>query len=124
MSRVFGATRVAMMAVAAKGKGKAAGAAPAGGGAAALSEKPRSTGIFKVVPISPAMRRFLGVQESSRTDAVKRIWQYIKENNLQNPSNKREIRCDEKLKSIFEGKDTVNFLEVARLMGRHFVKTS
>ncbi|KAF3787323.1 hypothetical protein EJ110_NYTH17771 [Nymphaea thermarum] len=56
MSRVFGATRVAMMAVAAKGKGKAAGAAAAGGGAAALSEKPRSTGIFKVIPISPAMR--------------------------------------------------------------------
>ncbi|CAN6487038.1 unnamed protein product [Victoria cruziana] len=91
MSRVFGATRVAMMAVAAKGKGKASGAAAAGGDAAALSEKARSTGIFKVVPVSPPMRRFLGVQESSRTDAVKKIWQYVKENNLQNPSTKKKL---------------------------------
>lgn len=40
---------------------------------------------------------------------------------MQNPANKREIRCDEKLKSIFEGKDTVGMMEIARLLKPHFL---
>lgn len=42
---------------------------------------------------------------------------------LQNPTNKREIFCDEKLKSIFDGKDRVGFLEIGKLLSSHFVKT-
>ena len=42
---------------------------------------------------------------------------------VQNPMNKREIICDEKLKTIFEGKDKVGFLEIAKLLAPHFVKT-
>lgn len=39
-----------------------------------------------------------------RTEVTKRIWVYIKENNLQNPNNKREILCDDKLEKIFKRK--------------------
>ncbi|PWA68162.1 SWIB/MDM2 domain-containing protein [Artemisia annua] len=81
-------------------------------------------GILKPSPISPALAQFLGVNESARTDAVKKIWEHIKLNQLQNPMNKREIICDEKLKTIFEGKDKVGFLEIAKLLAPHFVKTS
>lgn len=42
---------------------------------------------------------------------------------LQNPANKREIICDDKLKTIFDGKDRVGFLEIAKLLAPHFVKT-
>lgn len=42
---------------------------------------------------------------------------------MQNPEDKREIKCDEKLKSIFEGKDKVNFLEIGKLLSSHFKKT-
>lgn len=41
---------------------------------------------------------------------------------LQNPANKKEIFCDEKLKSIFEGKDAVGFQEIVKLLSVHFVK--
>lgn len=41
---------------------------------------------------------------------------------LQNPANKREINCDDKLKELFEGKEKVNFLEIGKLLSRHFVK--
>lgn len=41
---------------------------------------------------------------------------------LQNPANKREIHCDDKLKAIFEGKEKVGFLEIGKLLSRHFVK--
>lgn len=43
---------------------------------------------------------------------------------VQNPQNKREIICDTKLKAIFDGKDTVGFLEIGKLLSPHFVKTA
>lgn len=43
---------------------------------------------------------------------------------LQNPADKREVFCDETLKQIFEGKDKVGFLEIAKLLSSHFVKTA
>ncbi|KAJ0014476.1 hypothetical protein Pint_20829 [Pistacia integerrima] len=42
----------------------------------------------------------------------------------ENPQNKREIICDAKLKAIFNGKDTVGFLEIGKLLSPHFVKTA
>lgn len=44
---------------------------------------PRSTGIFKVTPVSPVLAQFLGTGETSRTDAIKGIWTYIKSHDLQ-----------------------------------------
>ncbi|TQE09033.1 hypothetical protein C1H46_005416 [Malus baccata] len=91
--------------------------------AAGDSTKPKATlGIMKPTPISPALGSFLGVKESSRAEAVKQIWAHIKLHNLQNPANKREIYCDDKLKGIFEGREKVGFLEIGKLLSRHFVK--
>ncbi|XVF30639.1 hypothetical protein REPUB_Repub16aG0075800 [Reevesia pubescens] len=84
----------------------------------------RATGIFKQTPVSPALGRFLGAQEASRTEAVKQIWTYIKSHNLQNPNNKKEIFCDEKLKTIFDGKEKIGFLEIGKMLSGHFVKTT
>ncbi|XP_059459131.1 protein TRI1-like [Corylus avellana] len=81
-------------------------------------------GILKSVPISPALQTFMGVPEASRSGAVKQIWSYIKSQNLQNPADKREIFCDEKLKALFSGKDKVGFLEIGKLLSLHFVKTN
>ncbi|KAK1413379.1 hypothetical protein QVD17_35151 [Tagetes erecta] len=94
------------------------------------TEKPKKLsadkplGIMKPVPVSPALAQFLGVSESPRTDVVKKIWEHIKSNGLQNPTNKKEIICDEKLKTIFDGRDKVGFLEIAKLLAPHFVKTT
>ncbi|KAG2680046.1 hypothetical protein I3760_11G079900 [Carya illinoinensis] len=72
----------------------------------AKAKKPTTTrsnlGIQKVVPISPQLGKFLGGHL--------------------NPANKKEIFCDEKLKSIFEGKDVVGFQEIVKLLSVHFVK--
>ncbi|XP_010275139.1 PREDICTED: upstream activation factor subunit spp27 [Nelumbo nucifera] len=122
-SRVFRGCRVLMAAANKSSTGAKASAASTSSSRTTASAKAQ-TGIFKVVPVSPALRKFIGAPEVSRGDAVKKVWEYIKENNLQNPANKKEIRCDDKLKSIFEGKDTVGFLEIATLLSRHFVKTN
>lgn len=79
-------------------------------------------GIMIPAPVSPELKKFLGVSEIPRTEAMKKIWEHIKANNLQNPANKREILCDEKLKSIFGRKENVNMLEIAKLISPHFIK--
>lgn len=60
----------------------------------------------KVVLTEP-LSEFLGETESTRTQVVKLVWDYIKRNNLQNPEDKREILCDEKMKPIFGDRVTM-----------------
>ncbi|XWS39893.1 hypothetical protein CRYUN_Cryun18bG0093600 [Craigia yunnanensis] len=78
-------------------------------------------GIMKPRRVSPEMQALVGVPEIPRTQALKLIWAYIKEHNLQDPENKKIIICDEKLKKIFGGKDRVGFLEIAGLISPHFL---
>uniref|UniRef100_A0A5B6ZKX1 DM2 domain-containing protein n=1 Tax=Davidia involucrata TaxID=16924 RepID=A0A5B6ZKX1_DAVIN len=90
---------------------------------AAETGKREPRGIMKPRRVSPEMRAFLGgVSEIPRTQALKQIWAYIKQHNLQDPENKKIIVCDEKLKNIFGGKERVGFLEIAGLINPHFLK--
>ncbi|MBI4093911.1 hypothetical protein HY417_03020, partial [Candidatus Kaiserbacteria bacterium] len=50
---------------------------------------------------------------------VKKLWEYIKENNLQNPQNKRNIIADAKLKVVFGGKGEVTMFEMTKLVSAH-----
>ncbi|WOL17409.1 upstream activation factor subunit UAF30-like isoform X2 [Canna indica] len=113
MSRVLGGCR-ALMAAASSSAAKT--------GAKVDPSKLKNSGILKPIPVSPAMKEFVGASEISRTEAVKKIWEHIKLNQLQNPSNKREIQCDEKLKSIFDGREKVGMMEIAKLISPHFIK--
>ncbi|XP_008780890.2 uncharacterized protein LOC103700804 [Phoenix dactylifera] len=79
-------------------------------------------GITKPRPVSPAMQAIVGVPEIPRTQALKLLWAYIKEHNLQDPENKRIVVCDEKLKNLFGGKERVGFLEISGLLNPHFGK--
>ncbi|OAY67599.1 upstream activation factor subunit spp27-like [Ananas comosus] len=108
-------------AVRAKGGGSWAARATAAE-AAPEAGKRRPRGITKPRPISPELQELVGVKEIPRTQALKLIWAYIKENNLQDPENKRIVVCDEKLKKIFGGKDRVGFLEISGLLNPHFMK--
>ncbi|KAM0863996.1 hypothetical protein ACQ4PT_044221 [Festuca glaucescens] len=99
---------------------RAAAKAPAA--AAAPKKKRAATGITMPRPVSPALQAVVGASEVPRTEAIKRLWAYIKQNNLQDPADKKVIVCDEKLKVLFAGRERVGFLEVAKLLNPHFVK--
>lgn len=49
---------------------------------------------------------------------VKRMWQYIRENNLQNPSNRRNINCDDTLRELF-GVDTIDMFQMNKALAKH-----
>ncbi|KAA8531742.1 hypothetical protein F0562_006541 [Nyssa sinensis] len=87
-------------------------------------QKGGTSGFLAPLPLSDALVEFLGTGESalSRAGAVKRIWEYIKQNNLQDPSDKRRIICDEKLKVLFDV-DSFNGFSVSKLLTTHFIKT-
>lgn len=72
-------------------------------------------------PLQPdaALAAVVGSSPLPRTEVVKKLWVYIKKNNLQDAKNKRNINADEKLKTVFGGKKTVNMFEMTKLISAH-----
>lgn len=75
-------------------------------------------GFTKLCSLSPQLQKFTGVQELARTEVVKQLWSYIRENNLQDPSNRRNIVCDDKLLDLF-GVDTINMFQMNKALAKH-----
>jgi chromatin remodeling complex protein RSC6 len=83
------------------------------------SESPKKTsGFMKALKPSAELAAVIGADALPRTEVTKRLWAYIKEHNLQNPKNKRNILCDSKLKAVM-GKDEVTMFEMTGLVGKH-----
>ncbi|KAK1286581.1 hypothetical protein QJS10_CPB20g00950 [Acorus calamus] len=123
MSRVLAGSRALMAAASSSSSATMAVKKPPPTAVDAAAPKRTNNPLLKALPVSPAMRAFLGGSpEASRVDVLKKIWGHIKGNQLQNPANKREINCDEKLKTIMAGKDKIGMMEIAKLLKPHFVK--
>ena len=71
-------------------------------------------------PLQPSkeLAAVVGSEPLPRPQVVKKVWDYIKKNNLQNPSNKREIKADDKLRKVF-GKDKVTMFEMNKHLASH-----
>jgi chromatin remodeling complex protein RSC6 len=81
------------------------------------SRKPNEA-FMKAMTPSAELAAVIGATPVARTEAVKLVWDYIKANNLQNPSNKRNILADAKLSKVF-GKNEVTMFELTGLLGKH-----
>ncbi|KAL6888560.1 hypothetical protein ACP4OV_009586 [Aristida adscensionis] len=123
-ARVFRGCRVLMSPAATPAAGKAAKPAAAKVTKAAAAAAKENRGIMRPLPISDALRRFVGAPEVSRVGATKLIWAHIKANGLQSPTDKRVINLDDKLKSLFGEKDKIGMMEIAKLLKPHFPKTN
>lgn len=77
-----------------------------------------ATGFNKPLTPSDELAAVIGSEPVPRTEVTKKIWEYIKANNLQDASNKRNINADAKLKPIF-GKDQVTMFEMTKLLSPH-----
>ena len=67
---------------------------------------------------SPALAAVIGPEAVSRPQVVKKLWDYIKANSLQDATNKRNINADTKLLAVF-GKPQVTMFELAGIVGKH-----
>ncbi|MEK6687086.1 MAG: SWIB/MDM2 domain-containing protein [Gemmatimonadota bacterium] len=67
---------------------------------------------------SAALAAVIGPSAQPRTQVTKKLWQYIKKNNLQDKVNRRNIRADAKLRAVFK-KDVVSMFEMTKIVNKH-----
>ena len=96
-------------------EGRSAKKASAGKGSSGKKVNPA---LMKPLQPSKELAAVVGADPLPRPEVVSKVWDYIKKNNLQNPSNKREIRADDKLRAVF-GKDSVTMFEMNRHLAQH-----
>lgn len=80
--------------------------------------KPNAKFMAPLVP-SAALAAVVGSSPLPRTQVVKKLWAYIKKANLQDPKNRRNVRADDKLGPIFNGKKVVSMFEMTKLVSKH-----
>ena len=78
-----------------------------------------NSAFMKPLNVSADLAAVVGKGPMPRSEVVKKLWVYIKGNNLQDPQNKRNINADEKLKKVFGGKAVVNMFEMTKLVSKH-----
>ena len=74
--------------------------------------------LLKPMKLSDELEAIVGKGPMSRGEVVKKMWEYIKKHDLQNPANKRNIMADDKLMPIF-GKKEVTMFEMTKLVSGH-----
>ncbi len=95
----------------------AAKAAPKKAAAPKAKRKPNAA-FMKALTPSAALSQVVGTAALPRTEVVKKLWAYIKKNNLQDAQNRRNINADDKLMPIF-GKKQVSMFEMTKIVSGH-----
>jgi chromatin remodeling complex protein RSC6 len=85
----------------------------------AKKESKPNSGFMKPVTPSKELAEVVGSTPIPRTEVTKKVWDYIKEHNLQDPANRRMINADAKLEVIFGGKKQVSMFEMTKLISAH-----
>ena len=87
----------------------------------AQQKKKRKPNPAFMKPMQPdtQLSAVVGNKPMPRTEVTKKIWDYIKKNNLQDSKNRRMINADEKLKAVFNGKRQVSMFEMTKLVNSH-----
>ena len=87
---------------------------------AAPKKSARKPNAAFMAPLTPdaTLGEVIGSKPLARTEIIKKIWEYIKKNNLQDKTNKRMINADAKLKPLF-GKAQISMFELAKVVNSH-----
>ena len=72
-------------------------------------------------PVQPdeKLAAIIGPDPLSRTEVTKKVWEYIRKHDLQDPENKTFIKADEQLRPVLDGKDRVSMFEMTKLVSGH-----
>ncbi|KAJ9645289.1 RNA polymerase I upstream activation factor complex subunit Spp27 [Coniosporium tulheliwenetii] len=68
--------------------------------------------------LSPPLSELLGETSLSRPQTVKKIWEYVKAHDLQDPSDKRQIRCDDGMRAVFK-QDRVHMFTMNKILNQN-----
>ena len=102
-----------------KAPAKKAAKAPAKKAAKAPAKKRTPNAAFmKAMQPSPSLAAIIGDKPVPRTEVTKKVWEYIKKNNLQDSAKRTMINADTKLREIFK-KGQVSMFEMTKLINNH-----
>jgi chromatin remodeling complex protein RSC6 len=82
------------------------------------ARKPNAA-FMKAMTPSPELAAVVGSKPMPRTEITKKLWVYIKKNNLQDPKERRMINADDNLKAVFNGKKQVSMFDMTKLVNKH-----
>jgi len=97
---------------------KAAKKAPKKAAKKKSARKPNAA-FMAPLTVSANLAEVIGSKPLPRTEIIKKIWDYIKKNNLQDKNNKRMINADAKLKVVFGGKNQVSMFDLAKIVNNN-----
>ncbi|MBM3191028.1 MAG: type I DNA topoisomerase [Chlamydiae bacterium] len=69
--------------------------------------------------VSKELQEIIKVDEITRPELTKKVWEYIKKHNLQDPKNKRLIVPDKKLAKVFGSSASIDMMKLAAKLGKH-----
>ena len=99
---------------AAKPAAKKAAAKPA-----AKSKRKPNAAFMRPVQPDEKLAAVVGSKAIPRSELTKKVWDYIKKNDLQDKKNRRQINADDALKGVFNGKKSVTMFEMTKLVNSH-----
>lgn len=121
--------RTAYVKKAKKGRRGAAAKEPAAKASSKKSTSKKKTGVKKTstrvqptVKIKDDLADVVGAKELTRGEIIKKLWDYIKAHNLQDPNNKRLIVPDAALAKVFGHKEPVDMMKLAGIVNKHLEK--
>jgi len=97
---------------------KAAKKAPKKAAKKKSARKPNAA-FMAPLTLSANLAEVIGSKPLPRTEIIKKIWDYIKKNNLQDKNNRRMINADAKLKVVFGGKSQVSMFDLAKIVNNN-----
>jgi upstream activation factor subunit UAF30 len=97
---------------------KAAPAKKAKKAKAPAKKRTPNAAFMKAMTPSNALAAIIGDRPVPRTEVTKKVWEYIKKNNLQDASKRTMINADAKLREIFK-KGQVSMFEMTKLINNH-----
>jgi chromatin remodeling complex protein RSC6 len=86
---------------------------------ATKTKKQPSAAFLKPVQPDEKLAAIIGSEPLARTDVTRKLWDYIRSHNLQDPENKTFIKADNQLKQVFDGKERVSMFEMTKLVFGH-----
>ena len=81
--------------------------------------KKANSAFMKPLKPSEELAKVTGPEPLPRSEVAKKLWKYIKKEDLQDKKNRRMINADETLKAIFKGKKQVSMFEMTALVSKH-----
>lgn len=98
---------------------RAASASKNGRPGAKAKSKSGSPGLTRPVQPDAKLAVVVGVRPLPRTQVVKKMWDYVKAEGLQDSKNRRMINADDKLLPIFGGKRKISMFDMAKVINNH-----